>query len=87
MYQLYVVSVDRRDELLAYLGTKGIECKVHYPIPLHLQEAAGGLGYQKGDFPVCEALAKEIITIPAHQHVSADQIDYVLEAFHAFASR
>ena len=84
VYQLYVVSVDRRDELLAYLATKEIECRVHYPIPLHLQAAAAGLGYIRGDFPVCERQANEIITIPAHQHIRADQLDYVVDAIHSF---
>jgi dTDP-4-amino-4,6-dideoxygalactose transaminase len=72
VYQLYVTSVDRRDELLADLVSKGIECKAHYPIPLHLQEAAAHKGYKKGSPPVCEQQAKEIITIPAHQHITPD---------------
>lgn len=84
VYQLYLVSVDRRDELMAYLDSKEIECKVHYPIPLHLQAAAADLGHKRGDFPVCERQANEMITIPAHQHISAGQIDYVLEAIHSF---
>ena len=86
VYQLYIVSADRRDELLGFLGKKGIECKIHYPIPLHLQEAATGLGYKRGDFPVCERQAEEIITIPAHQHITDDQIDHVIETIHAFYS-
>ena len=86
VYQLYQVSVDRRDELMAHMGSQGIDCKVHYPIPLHLQEAAVGLGYRRGDFPVCERQAEEIITIPAHQHVTPEQIDHIVESFHSFAS-
>lgn len=84
VYQLYIVSVARRDELLAYLISKGIEGKIHYPIPLHLQKAAAGLGYKQGDFPVCERQAEEILTIPAHQHITPEQIDYVIEAIHSF---
>ena len=87
VYQLYQVSVSNRDDLISYLSSKGIESKVHYPIPLHLQEAAAGLGYQRGDFPVCERQAEEIITIPAHQHISPDQIDHIVESFHGFALR
>jgi len=87
VYQLYLASVDRRDELMAYLGSRGIECKVHYPIPLHLQEAAAGLGYQRGDFPVCERQANEMITLPAHQYVTADQIDWVIDEIHSFFKR
>lgn len=84
VYQLYLVSVDRRDELLAYLISRGIDVKIHYPIPLHLQVVARGLGYRCGDFPVCEQQAKEIITIPAHQHVTAGQIDYIVDQIHSF---
>ena len=87
VYQLYQVSVENRDELLAYLGSKGIDCKIHYPIPLHLQEAAASLGYKRGDFPVCERQAGEIITLPAHQHISPGQVDHIVESIHAFASR
>jgi dTDP-4-amino-4,6-dideoxygalactose transaminase len=84
VYQLYLVSVERRDELLDYLVSKEIECKIHYPIPLHLQKSAAGLGYKKGDFPICERQAEEIITIPAHQYVTSEQIDYVIEEIHSF---
>jgi dTDP-4-amino-4,6-dideoxygalactose transaminase len=81
---LYIVSVARRDELLAYLVSKGIECKVHYPVPIHLQKAAADLGYKPGDFPVCERQVSEIITIPAHQHVIPEQIDYIIHSIHSF---
>ena len=84
IYQMYIVRVESRDELLAYLGSKGIECKVHYPIPLHLQMAAGGLGYKRGDFPVCERQADEIITVPAHEYVKPDQIEYIIDAIRTF---
>lgn len=84
VYQLYIVRVARRDDLLAYLISKGIEAKIHYPIPLHLQPAAAGLGYKRGDFPVCERQAAEIITLPVHQHISAEQIDYVINAMYSF---
>jgi dTDP-4-amino-4,6-dideoxygalactose transaminase len=87
VHQLYQVSVSNRGDLMSYLSSKGIETKVHYPIPLHLQEAAAGLGYRQGDFPVCEGQADEIMTIPAHQHVSPEQIDHIVESFHAFASQ
>ncbi len=66
-FQLYMVRAERRDALLKYLTTHGIEAKVHYPIPLHLQPAAAELGYKVGDFPMAEAQAKEIITLPGHQ--------------------
>lgn len=84
VYQLYLVSVTRRSELLQHLVANGIEAKVHYPIPLHLQEAAAGLGYRRGDFPVCEAQAEEVVTLPAHQHITPEQIDFMAKSIRAF---
>ncbi len=84
VYQLYLVSVARRDELAAFLEAHGIDAKVHYPIPLHLQAAAAGLGYRRGDFPVCERQAGEILTLPAHQHITPEQVGYVVEVIRRF---
>jgi dTDP-4-amino-4,6-dideoxygalactose transaminase len=84
VYQLYIASVERRDELVAYLESKGIEPKVHYPLPLHLQKAAASLGHKRGDFPVSERQADQIITLPSHQHITPPQIEYMLDAIHSF---
>lgn len=84
VYQLYMMCVKNRDELLKYLISKEIEAKVHYPVPLHLQKAAEGLGYRKGDFPVAEKQANELITLPAHQHITSEQVDYMISEIKAF---
>lgn len=84
VYHLYMVRVKRRDELLAYLHRKGVEARIHYPIPLHLQKAAQYLGYKEGDFPVCEEDSRTIITLPAHQHLGDDEVDYVIEQVRSF---
>lgn len=84
VYQLYLVTASRRDELVKFLISRGVEAKVHYPIPIHLQNAARDLGYKRGDFPVCERQAEEIVTLPAHQHITADQIDYMISVIHEF---
>jgi dTDP-3-amino-2,3,6-trideoxy-4-keto-D-glucose/dTDP-3-amino-3,4,6-trideoxy-alpha-D-glucose/dTDP-2,6-dideoxy-D-kanosamine transaminase len=83
-YHLYMLRVERRDELMTYLNERGVEAKVHYPIPLHLQPAAASLGYRPGDFPMAEADAQRMITLPAHQHLSAAEIAYTIEAVRAF---
>jgi dTDP-4-amino-4,6-dideoxygalactose transaminase len=57
---------------------------VHYPVPLHLQEAAQFLGYKEGDFPVCEAQARSILTLPVHQHLSEAQLTYVIDTIKKF---
>lgn len=83
-YSLYMAQFERRDELLKYLIENGIEAKIHYPVPLHLQEAAEGLGYKPGDFPVSETYGHEILTLPAHQFISSDQLEYILKRIHEF---
>lgn len=84
VYQLYQVGVENRKALLPYLIEREIEAKVHYPLPLHLQVAAKDLGYTRGDFPVCERQADEILTLPAHQAVSTEQVDYILKTIQSF---
>jgi len=87
VYHTYVVQAKERDKLGAYLAEKGVEAKVHYPIPIHLQQAAKDLGYKEGDFPVCEAQAKSIITLPVHQHLTDEQIIYVIDNIREFYKR
>lgn len=84
VYHLYILRVEKRDELLAYLRDRGIAAKVHYPIPVHLQPAARDLGYAAGDFPVAEEDARCSITLPGHQHLTPDEIDYTIEAVRSF---
>lgn len=84
VFHLYMVRAERRDELVAFLNARGVEAKVHYPIPLHLQMAARFLGYREGDFPVCEADSRSVVTLPAHQHLADDEVDYTIEQVHAF---
>lgn len=79
-----MIRVKKRNDLLTYLQQHSIEAKIHYPIPVHLQQAAVHLGYQKGDFPVTEADAEQIITLPAHQHLTVDQIDYTIDKIRTF---
>lgn len=86
VYHTYVVRVAGayRDELQKFLQEKGVETKVHYPISLHLQEAARHLGYKKGDFPNCERQGEEILTLPVHQYLITEQIAYVAECIKEF---
>jgi dTDP-4-amino-4,6-dideoxygalactose transaminase len=87
VYQIYVVRAQRRDELVRFLNERGVEAKVHYPVPLHLQPAAQTLGYKRGDFRACEAEADEIVTLPAHQHLGAAELDDVVEQVRSFYRR
>jgi dTDP-4-amino-4,6-dideoxygalactose transaminase len=87
VYQLYLARARQRDELVAFLVSRGVEAKVHYPLPLHLQNCAKDLGYTRGDFPVVERQADEVITLPAHQHLSPDHMAYTLECIREFYTR
>ena len=69
---------------MQHLKDNGIATGLHYPVPIHLQEAARYLGYQQGDFPVTENLAKRILTLPIHQYLSFDQIRLVGESINEF---
>lgn len=84
VFHLYIVRAERRDELLKYLEGKGVEAKIHYPIPMHLQPASKHLGYKVGGFPQAEADCQRIITLPAHQHLTDDEVGYVIQQVKAF---
>ncbi len=78
VYHLYIVFAEQRDELLAYCLEKGIEAKVHYPVPIYRQPALDHLGHTEGDFPVTDAHSYKIITFPCDQHLSQEEMDYVI---------
>lgn len=84
VFHTYIVRVKYRDKLYRYLLENGIEAKVHYPVPIHLQQASEYLGYKEGDFPVCEAQARSIITLPVHQHLTKEQLAYVIDSIKKF---
>jgi len=84
VYHLYMIQARDRDKLLTYLVENGIEAKIHYPIPLHLQKASEYLGYKAGDFPVCEMQCKSIITLPVHQHLTEQMISHVSDKTRKF---
>lgn len=83
-FHTFVVQVDERDKLKDFLATRGIHTAIHYPVPIHLQPAAESFGYKKGRFPATERQADRILTLPIHQFLAADDIEYVAEAVNAF---
>lgn len=84
VFNQYVVCVDRRDELKAFLEERGIGCKIYYPIPLHLQECFRFLGHQKGDFPAAEKLAAESLALPIYPELKRVQQKRVVDAIAEF---
>lgn len=75
VFHLYVIRVPaaRRDRVVAALNRDGIGAGIHYPIPLHLQGALAGLGHRRGDFPVAERLAGEMMSLPLFPQLTVDQ--------------
>jgi len=79
VHHLYMITVKNRDNLLKFLIKKDIEAKIHYPVPLHLQRCSAHLGYKEGDFPVAEDQARSIITLPVHQHLESEHVEYMID--------
>lgn len=80
VYHLYVVRTPEREKLLKELEARHIACGIHYPLPLHLQEAYEHLGLKKGDFPVAEQAADEIISLPVYPELTDGMVDEVVAA-------
>jgi len=80
VYHLYVVQLDDRDEVRRQLEARGIATGLHYPVPLHLQEAYADLGHRIGDFPVSERVAAAGLSLPMFPHMTEEQVDLVAEA-------
>jgi dTDP-4-amino-4,6-dideoxygalactose transaminase len=80
VYHLYVVQTEDRDGLRQRLAEREVEAGLHYPVPLHLQEAYKSLGYRMGDFPVTEQAARRIVSLPMHPGLSGAAIAYVADA-------
>jgi hypothetical protein len=84
VWHLFVVRTARRDALQQHLAAHGVGTQVHYPIPPHLSRAYAGAGWKRGDFPLAEQLADEVLSLPIGPHVSRDQVDYVCEQIRGF---
>lgn len=84
VYHLYCIQCDNRDELQTFLIKNGIDAKIHYPIPMHLQPAANYLGYKKGDFPICERIAASTLSLPVHEFLSQDDLEHIVQKIKEF---
>lgn len=86
VYHLFVIRTEKRDQLQQFLKDQGIGTGIHYPIPLHVQKAYRSLGYKKGDFPVSEKVASEILSLPMYPQLGFDEQKYVVEKIGEFFS-
>ena len=87
VYYMYEIRTKKRDMLMQFLKEKGISCGIHYPIPLHLQPAYDTFGFKKGDYPVSEILAKEILSIPIYPELTEEQRKYIVDNITQFFSK
>ena len=84
VYHLYSFLCEKRDDLSIFLRSKGIDAKIHYPTPLHLQPAASHLGYKRGDFPISERVSNQVLSLPVHEFISIEQLDFMVQSIKEF---
>jgi dTDP-4-amino-4,6-dideoxygalactose transaminase len=87
VYHLYIIRTQKRDELQEFLSENGIATGLHYPIPLHLQKAYSHLGYKRGDFPISECAAAEVLSLPMSPEIRTEQQEQVVEAIKEFFAK
>ena len=86
VYHLYVIRTVDREGLIEHLGKAGIGTGIHYPIPLHLQKAYEAFGFKKGDFPVTEKVASEILSLPMYPQLQEATQERVVQKIQEFAA-
>ena len=86
VFHVYAIRVPagKRDALRQHLSERGIGTGVHYPVPIHLQEASAFMGYRQGDFPVTERLANEVVSLPMYAELTDAQVETVAGAVKEF---
>jgi dTDP-4-amino-4,6-dideoxygalactose transaminase len=84
VYHTFVIQADRRDELKQHLASRGIGAQIHYPRPIHLQDAARRLGYREGDFPVAESQARRILSLPVYPELTETDLMRIVSAIRQF---
>jgi dTDP-4-amino-4,6-dideoxygalactose transaminase len=80
VYHIYAIRVRKRDEVMRSMAERGVACGIHYPVPIHLQEAYRSLGYRQGTFPVAERCAAEFISLPMFPELTFAQLEIVVQA-------
>jgi dTDP-4-amino-4,6-dideoxygalactose transaminase len=84
VYHLFVIRAKKRNGLQTFLKDKGIETLIHYPTPIHLQKAYRELGYRRGDLPVTERYAQEILSLPFFPELTGEEMREVTEKIRSF---
>ena len=87
VFHIYAIRTPKRDGLMSELAAKGISCGIHYPVPVHLQEAYRFLGLPRGSFPVAERCADEFLSLPMFPELTSEQVAYVAGAVRDWAAK
>ena len=82
-----MIEIDHRDLLQEHLQAAGVQTVIHYPVPIHLQEAYADLWYKRGDFPRAERLAGRILSMPMFAELTEEEIRYVADQIKCFFDR
>ena len=85
-YTLVTKNIDRKG-LQEWLASKEIPAMIYYPVPLHLQKAFKDSRYKSGDFPVTEALANSVVSLPMHTELDSEQLSYITKSVLEFVNR
>jgi dTDP-4-amino-4,6-dideoxygalactose transaminase len=83
-WHLYPVRSTQRDALRTFLRENGVATEIHYPVPIHLQEAYAHLGYREGDFPVAESACREVLSLPLYPELAIEDVDRIIESIGVF---
>ena len=84
VYHLYVVSTSDRNAFQEYLSENGVQSQIHYPIPPHLSTAYEFMGHSNGDFPITENMANTVVSLPMHEWMTDEEIEYVIKVVNRF---
>ncbi|MDZ7336848.1 MAG: DegT/DnrJ/EryC1/StrS family aminotransferase [candidate division KSB1 bacterium] len=84
IYHVYAIRVSHRDELIKFLAEKDVQTGIHYPVPVHLQQAYDSLGLRPGSYPVAERCAREFLSLPMYPELTDAQIEYTVQQIRQF---
>ena len=87
VYHVYSIRTQKRDAMMSFLAEKGINCGIHYPVPINRQKAYALTEVGQGSFPVAEKCARELISLPMFPELLREQIEFVVESLKLFLSK